>query len=91
MINQRQIKNVIDLSNIGFESIASMKAITQTPSDLSMFMLFGSESRGDGVKNGFYYWDALNVEDNNDDSIIKVTNITTGRFIKMYLVGDCSF
>jgi hypothetical protein len=71
------------LNNTQFiESITDLRLTTQ-PNDGDVIILLGYYEKGD--KNMVSYkWDAISVMDDNGGNIIKITSITTGRWIATF-------
>lgn len=72
-------KNAELESIVSFDSIADLRAITDTPTDGDTFTLLGYYTPGDGG-GGSLYWDSTSTEADDGIIIFKVTAITTGRF-----------
>lgn len=65
------------------ESTAELRAISYTPDDGDVVTVTGYYTPGDGG-GGQFYWDAASVLADNGGTIIKVTSITTGRWLRIY-------
>lgn len=74
------------ISNLEETSIANLRAITYTPKDGQLVDLLGYYTPGDGG-GGQFYWDATSTATDNNGTIIKVTAITTGRWIRLRDAG----
>lgn len=76
-------KNAELVSLSSFDNILDMRAITATPADGDVYTLLGYYTPGDGG-GGQFYWDATSTATDNGGTIIKVTSITTGRWIRLF-------
>lgn len=63
-------------------SISELEDIAFAPTDGQTITVTGYYSPGDGG-GGEFYWDAASVDAPNAGTIIKVTSITTGRWIRL--------
>jgi hypothetical protein len=61
---------------------AALRAYSPSSSDEYLFVQ-GCSTLSDGGE-GFFYWDANSVDGDNGGTIIKVTSITTGRWLRDY-------
>jgi hypothetical protein len=75
-----------DGSHIVYESIADLRASTLTPFDGQKVSLTGYYSDADGAA-GDFVWDASSTDTDNNGTIIKVTAITTGRWVRIIPQG----
>jgi hypothetical protein len=76
-----------DGSHIVYSSISDLRASTLTPFDGQKISLTGYYTEGDGG-GGDFYWGATSTETDNNGTIIKVTAITTGRWIRLNQDGS---
>lgn len=65
-----------------FDNIADLRAISETPVNGDTYPVLGYYTPGDGG-GGQFYWDAASTETDNGGTIIKVTSITTGRWLRL--------
>lgn len=73
-----------ELSSVeSVDSIADLRAITETPADGDVLPALGYYAPGDGG-GGLFYWDATSTDTDNNGTIIKVTAIATGRWKRIY-------
>ena len=69
-----------------FSTIANLKASSDFTTSGSVVDVSGYYAIGDGG-GGKFYWDATNTETDNGGTIIQVTGITTGRWLRI-IDGD---
>lgn len=72
------------------DTISSLRALSLIPIDGQTITVLGYYANGDGG-GGQFYWDATSTEADNGGTIIKVTSITTGRWIRIYQTLNASF
>lgn len=75
------VSEVMDV--ISVDSIADLKARTDEPGDGDLVEVLGYYTPGD-QGGGSFYWDASSTDTDNGGTIIKVTSIATGRWLRLY-------
>jgi hypothetical protein len=75
-----------DGSHIVYESIADLRASTLTPFDGQVVKVTGYYA-GTENRDWFFRWNALSTTTDDSGVYIKVTAITTGRWVRMYEEG----
>lgn len=76
-------KNAIIDSLSSIENISDLRLITEEPENGDVIPILGYYSPGDGG-GGAFYWSSSSVLSDNGGTIIKVTSITTGRWLRLY-------
>lgn len=72
----------VDPQGIGYDSIADMRAGSGGGVDGAVADLLGYNTPGDNG-GGKFYWDATSTDADNGLTIIKVTSIATGRWLRL--------
>lgn len=68
------------LSALAVETITALRAFVTVPAPVAI--VYGYSARGDSYPK-LYYWDAASTATDNSDTIIKLTAIATGRYIRV--------
>lgn len=65
-----------------YNTVALLRAETVTPVTGSSVMLLGHTAIGDGG-GGVFYWDSTSTATDDSGTIIKLTTVTTGRYMRL--------